>query len=81
MPSFCLLYTIDEVGIPLCTNKVQGHQWYWGYECSDLVVRPYISLSYLNEGYPRLLDTDYSLVLYPGLVSRFLITSADVLHS
>ena len=28
-----------------------------------------------------MLETDYSLVLFPGLVSRFLITSADVLHS
>jgi cytochrome c oxidase subunit 2 len=32
IPSFSLLYTIDEVTDPLLTVKIIGHQWYWNYE-------------------------------------------------
>merc|ERR1712212_961291 len=36
VPSLSLLYLLDEVGAPLSTTKVQGHQWYWVYESSDV---------------------------------------------
>lgn len=32
IPSFTLLYTIDEVIDPLFTLKIIAHQWYWNYE-------------------------------------------------
>jgi hypothetical protein len=32
IPSFALLYAIDEVIDPCVTVKVVGHQWYWSYE-------------------------------------------------
>jgi len=32
LPSFALLYAMDDVGEPLLTIKVIGHQWYWSYE-------------------------------------------------
>lgn len=32
IPSFSLLYSIDEIIEPLYTIKVIGHQWYWSYE-------------------------------------------------
>jgi len=32
IPSFALLYSIDEIIEPLRTIKVIGHQWYWSYE-------------------------------------------------
>lgn len=35
IPSFSLLYSIDEVIEPLLTIKVIGHQWYWSYEHLD----------------------------------------------
>lgn len=35
IPSFSLLYSIDEVLEPLLTIKVIGHQWYWSYEYLD----------------------------------------------
>jgi cytochrome c oxidase subunit 2 len=35
VPSFALLYSIDEVIDPTVTLKVVGHQWYWSYEYSD----------------------------------------------
>ena len=35
VPSFALLYSIDEILDPAVTLKVVGHQWYWSYEYSD----------------------------------------------
>lgn len=35
IPSFSLLYSIDEIIDPLFTVKVVGHQWYWSYEFLD----------------------------------------------
>jgi cytochrome c oxidase subunit 2 len=35
VPSFALLYAMDEVIDPVLTVKVIGHQWYWSYEYSD----------------------------------------------
>ena len=35
VPSFALLYSMDEVIDPAITLKVIGHQWYWSYEYSD----------------------------------------------
>jgi len=35
VPSFALLYSMDEVIDPAITIKAIGHQWYWSYEYSD----------------------------------------------
>jgi len=78
-PSLSLLYLLDEVGLPLSTTKVQGHQWYWVYESSDIL--SYHSEAYLSSSVPRLLNTDTSLCVNSNLVLRILITAADVLHS
>jgi len=32
VPSFSLLYSIEEIVEPLLTVKIIGHQWYWSYE-------------------------------------------------
>ncbi len=32
VPSFKLLYILEEINNPLCVLKVIGHQWYWSYE-------------------------------------------------
>lgn len=37
LPSFALLYSMEEVVDPSITLKVVGHQWYWSYEYSDYV--------------------------------------------
>nr|YP_009672654.1 cytochrome c oxidase subunit 2 [Dictyopteris divaricata]QDB64139.1 cytochrome c oxidase subunit 2 [Dictyopteris divaricata] len=37
LPSFALLYSMDEIVDPSLTLKVVGHQWYWSYEYSDYV--------------------------------------------
>jgi cytochrome c oxidase subunit 2 len=35
VPSFSLLYAMDEVITPTLSIKVIGHQWYWVYELAD----------------------------------------------
>jgi cytochrome c oxidase subunit 2 len=91
IPSFALLFSMDEVIDPAITLKVVGHQWYWSYEYSD-----YCSLeggeslnfdSYmipeedLTGGGLRLLEVDNRLVLPVNTHIRVLVTAADVLHS
>ena len=36
LPSYILIYTIDELNDPFMTIKIIGHQWYWTYEYPDL---------------------------------------------
>jgi cytochrome c oxidase subunit 2 len=36
IPSFSLLYSLDELAHPRMTIKVIGHQWYWSYEYSNI---------------------------------------------
>nr|QWK44697.1 cytochrome oxidase subunit II [Lessonia variegata] len=48
VPSYNLLYAMDEVIDPSLTIKVVGHQWYWSYECSDFEVSPVIRKENLN---------------------------------
>lgn len=89
VPSFALLYSIDELVNPSLTLKVVGHQWYWTYEYSDFAFR-YGPLNiecymipefYVKDGYHRLLETSYRVVLPTRLHIRTLVTSSDVLHS
>lgn len=35
IPSFTLLYSMDEVSTPDLSLKVLGHQWFWSYEMSE----------------------------------------------
>jgi cytochrome c oxidase subunit 2 len=35
LPSFILLYSMDEQFDPILTLKVIGRQWYWSYEYTD----------------------------------------------
>jgi len=35
IPSFSLLYSVDEIVEPVLTLKIVGHQWYWTYELFD----------------------------------------------
>lgn len=112
IPSFSLLYSIDEVVQSIFSIKVIGHQWYWSYEILDPVnllserfnnqsenkayvkeifsdvsnkifsydsyMLPDDAVEYKHE---RLLRVDNSLYLPVKTKIRFLITSADVLHS
>jgi cytochrome c oxidase subunit II len=37
LPSFVLLYSMDELHHPFLTLKVIGRQWYWSYEYADTI--------------------------------------------
>jgi len=86
IPSFALLYAIDEVIDPALTVKVLGNQWYWSYEISDSLLDKkfdsyLIPEAELSLGSLRLLEVDNPLILPINTHIRFLITSVDVLHS
>jgi cytochrome c oxidase subunit 1 len=58
IPSFSLLYAMDEIIDPILTIKVIGHQWYWSYEYCDFLVSPvqyYNFFDYLGDDETRLL--------------------------
>lgn len=85
VPSFTLLYAVDEVVDPSLTVKVVGHQWYWSYELSDIgegveFDSYMIAEEDLAEGELRLLEVDNRLVIPAETHIRFIVTSADVLH-
>lgn len=90
IPSFALLYSMDEIVDPAITIKAIGHQWYWTYEYSDyskddsqsIVFDSYmISEDDLEPGQLRLLEVDNRVVLPVNTHVRVIITGADVLHS
>jgi len=94
VPSFALLYSIDELIDPVVTLKVIGHQWYWSYEYSDysdyalasneesIAFDSYmIPTNDLVKGSFRLLEVDNRVVLPINTHIRVLVTAADVLHS
>jgi cytochrome c oxidase subunit 2 len=96
LPSFALLYSMDEVVDPALTLKAIGHQWYWTYEYSDyslaegnfngadqsIVYDSYmIPEDDLEIGQLRLLEVDHRVVLPINTHVRVIVTAADVLHS
>jgi cytochrome c oxidase subunit 1 len=91
IPSFALLYTIDELHYPKATIKILGNQWYWSYEFSDYVLNgPEDSIkidSYmlleedLQKGQLRLLEVDERILVPENISVRLLVTSRDVIHS
>jgi len=90
VPSFALLYSIDEVIDPAVSIKVIGHQWFWSYEYSDYSDLNGNSISFdsymvidddLTIGQLRLLEVDNRVILPSNTHIRALVTSTDVLHS
>jgi cytochrome c oxidase subunit 2 len=89
VPSFALIYALDEVVDPQITLKVIGHQWFWSYEYGDfgssdneqLMFDSYmVAEDDLVEGELRNLSVDRNVLLPIFSHIRVLITSSDVLH-
>lgn len=86
VPSFKLLYFMDDVPHARMTVKITGHQWYWSYDYPDQGDFSFDS-NILSDAQdkqsnnPRLLGTDNVMVVPVGQVVRVLITSTDVIHS
>lgn len=90
IPSFALLYSLDEVVDPAVTVKAIGHQWYWSYEYSDYSQGDDQTIAFdsymvpddeLELGQLRLLEVDNRMVVPVNTHIRVIITAADVLHS
>ncbi len=85
IPSFRLLYYTDRAEDAEMTIKAIGRQWYWSYEYpdhGDFTFDAYmVADEDLEEGQPRLLQTDNALVLPVDTQIRILVTASDVLHS
>ena len=89
VPSFTLLYSVDEIIEPAVTLKAVGHQWYWSYEFSDYASEDGETINFdaymtpsddLEQGALRLLDVDNRVVLPTQSHIRVIVTAADVLH-
>lgn len=94
VPSFTLLYSLDEVVEPCLTLKAIGRQWYWSYEYGDYetsqnnLVGNGITFDSnllqdddLEHGQLRLLDVDNRVVLPVNRHIRLLTSGGDVIHS
>ena len=90
LPSLTLLYIIDEtVTLSQVSLKAIGHQWYWSYEYTDSwskIPKLRYDAYMLSEKsgtpeLPRLLDVDNRRPLPYGLITRVMVSSADVLHA
>nr|YP_009317604.1 cytochrome c oxidase subunit 2 [Pterocladia mexicana]YP_009317650.1 cytochrome c oxidase subunit 2 [Pterocladia robusta]YP_011017039.1 cytochrome c oxidase subunit 2 [Pterocladiella capillacea]AOX49056.1 cytochrome c oxidase subunit 2 [Pterocladia mexicana]AOX49102.1 cytochrome c oxidase subunit 2 [Pterocladia robusta]WQB61717.1 cytochrome c oxidase subunit 2 [Pterocladiella capillacea] len=90
IPSFSLLYAMDEIISPAITIKTLGHQWYWSYEYSDYLNEDGESILYdsymipeedLEIGQLRLLEVDNRMVIPINTHVRLIVSAADVLHS
>jgi cytochrome c oxidase subunit 2 len=90
IPSFALLYSMDEVIDPAITLKVIAHQWYWSYEYSDYNTSDEDTIAFdsymiaeddLELGQLRLLEVDNRVILPINTHIRVLITSTDVVHA
>jgi len=92
VPSFSLLYSMNDLSEPSVTVKIIGHQWYWSYEysdlernfnrSSDLTFDSYmVNKKNLSKGQFRLLETDLRVMLPVKTHIRLLVTSSDVIHS
>jgi len=90
IPSFGLLYFLEEFVEPHLLLKVEGHQWYWHYyvkgtskyfnfinESFDSYMVPTESLKL---GQLRLLEVDKRILLPTNTHIQVVSTSVDVLH-
>ena len=84
VPSFRLLYYLDDTKQTEMVIKITGNQWYWNYEYPEegLAFDSYmVDEEDLEEGQPRLLTVDYPMVVPEGTKVKLLITGNDVMHS
>jgi len=85
IPSFKLMYYMDEVPAADMTIKVTAHQWYWSYEYPDKGGLAFdsnlIQEKDLKPGQKRLLEVDNPLVVPVDTTIRVQVTGTDVIHS
>jgi heme/copper-type cytochrome/quinol oxidase subunit 2 len=79
-----------EVSDPAISVLAEGHQWYWSYQYSDFLNSDNENIEFdsymlteedLEEGGLRMLEVDNRVILPELTHVRFVVTSADVIHS
>ena len=87
IPSFRLLYNQNDFSKIDMTIKATAYTWYWSYEYPDHDDITFDSIMLqddeLEEGQPRLLSTDYQLIVPVNTNVKMQITSdpSGVIHS
>ena len=84
VPSFRLLYYMDETKNAEMDIKVTANQWYWNYEYMDEQISfdsYMLKDDELQPGQPRLLSVDNPLIVPDNTKIKFLVTGNDVMHS
>ena len=86
VPSFKLMYYMDEVPKADMTVKIIGNQWFWHYDYTDQKIAfdsNMLAEKDLKPGDPRLLSVDNPLVVPVGATVRAQIAGAPdgVIHS
>lgn len=85
IPSFKLLYAIEQAPTPDLRIKAIGHQWYWSYVYPDHGGFTFDAImkdeADLEPGEPRLLATDNYVVVPVKKKVLVQVTSEDVLHA
>ena len=84
VPSFRLLYYLDQTKDTDMVIKITGNQWYWNYEYPDEQIgfdSYMIDEADLTEDQIRMLSVDNEMVVPAGTRIKLLITGNDVMHS
>ncbi|RED50838.1 cytochrome c oxidase subunit II [Aestuariispira insulae] len=85
VPSFRLLYFMNDSSDAEMTLKITGNQWFWTYtypDHDDLTFDAFlVAEEDLEDGQPRLLTTDNPVVLPANTKIRLIGTSVDVIHA
>lgn len=91
IPSFSLLYFIEQFSEPHIILRVEGHQWYWHYNLKQLPPINLEETNYLFDSYMipsdslklgqlRLLEVDNKVLLPTNTHIQVITSSVDVLH-
>ncbi len=85
IPSFKLMFYMNNIKHPQMVVKVTGHQWYWTYNYPTEGKLSFNSTMVPNDklkpGQPRFLTAKHPLVVPVDTNIRVLVTSTDVIHS
>lgn len=81
-PSLSSLYMLDTCFFCGLSVRIVGHQWYWRYFFKDFNNIMFDSYIHPSDGTSlRLVDVDNRLLIPNMLPVRFMVSSADVIHS
>jgi len=90
VPSFKLLYLMNEISDSAMSVLAEEHQWYWSYQYSDFLNSDeefiefdlyLVSESDLENDALRMLEVNNRVIVSELTHIRFIVTEADVIHS